>query len=154
MANNWIIISCWFICSTSCSIFIVSPLNWGMWPLSVGASLAECLDLVVCAYSVSVYIQGSRCLSSLNDQKVVSPCLNHCQTTIGRSRFLWEALPGLKMSRIWSKTSTGTSTLPWWRTEMLQPKGIITLRWLTLSETTWLAGGSAPSSTTMRKILK
>lgn len=44
------------ICSTLCVIFIMVPLKCWTWSCGVGAFLAVCLGLVVCAYCLTVYI--------------------------------------------------------------------------------------------------
>lgn len=139
------------ICSTLCLIFIIVSLkSWNMSP---------CCGRLSCSVSVHSGVYPLfYCLHSSRDRasllELLPPCLSPCLTMIGRNRFQCEALPALKTLRNWSKTSTDISTSRWSRTEMWPLEGITTLLLPTQCGTIWLAGGSEPSSTTMRKTPK
>lgn len=123
-------------------------------PEAVGwVPLLLCLRVWLCEHLLSYCLHSSR-VKSPEPLQLVPPCLSPCPTTTGRNRSQCEASPVSRMWLSWSRISTGISTLRWSRTEMWRPEGITTLLSPTLCGNTWLAGGSEPSSITMRRIPK
>lgn len=127
--------------STLCLIFIPVPL--------------KCLSSACGVGCVSSCVSEIFHLHPYPPQRAELPkCPSLCPTMTGRNRFQWGASLASRTSQIWSRTSTDISTSRWWRTGMWPPNGITTLLLPKQCETTWWAGGSEPSSTTMRKIPK
>lgn len=124
-------------------------------PESVGLGASPAVSLgalvFVCCPTVYILLPSEPWVQS---QQLVPPCLSPCLTMTEENRSRCEAWRVSKTSQSWSRISTDTCTLRWSRTEMWPLEGITTLLLPTPCGTTWLAGGSGPSSTTMRKILK